>query len=56
MNNGTLDFLLLYLDGFHLIEQGNLKFGKSILKATSSTITGPRITNPHKNAVRFKDF
>ena len=29
----TLDFSLFYSDGLHLIEKGNLKLGKSILKS-----------------------
>ena len=32
-DNGILDFLLFYLDGLHLVQNGNLEFGKSILKA-----------------------
>ena len=36
LNNGTLDFSLFYSDGLHLVEKGNLKLGKSILKATDS--------------------
>ena len=37
--HNTLDFSLFYLDGLHLVEEGNLKVGKSILKAIDSTIT-----------------
>ena len=43
LDNGTLDFSLFYSDGLHLIEKGNLKLGKSILKAIDSTIIGSRV-------------
>ena len=43
LNNGTLDFLLFYLDGLHLVKDGYLEFGKSILKVIDSTITGSKI-------------
>ena len=36
----TLDFSLFYLDGQHLVGEGNLKVGKFILKAIDVTITG----------------
>ena len=39
LNNGASDILLFYSDGLHLIEKGNLKLGKSILKAIDSTVT-----------------
>ena len=52
----TLDFSLFYSDGLHLIEKGNLKLGKSILKAIDSTITGSRIPSRYKNTVCFTDF
>ena len=55
-DNGILDFLLFYLDGLHLVQNGNLEFGKSILKASDSTITGSRIQSPYKNAVCSTDF
>ena len=49
LNNGTLDFLLFYSDGLHLVEKGNLKLGKSILEANDSSSNG----NLYKNAVCF---
>ena len=49
LNNGALDFSLFYSDGLHLIEKGNLKLGKSILKEIDSN-SNP---NPYKNAVCF---
>ena len=49
INNGTLDFLLFYSDGLHLVEKGNLKLGKSILNAIDSNSNA----NPYKNAVCF---
>ena len=51
LDNGTLDFSLFYSDGLHLVQKGNLKLGKSILKAIASTITGSRIPSRYKNAV-----
>ena len=51
LDNGTLDFLLFYSDGLHLVQKGNLKLGKSILKVIDSTITGSRIPCHYKNAV-----
>ena len=56
MNNGTLDFLLFYLDGLHLVEKGNLEIGKSIFKAIDSIIIGSKIPNGYKNAVCSTDF
>ena len=44
-----MDFSLFYSDGLHLVQKGNLKFGKSILKATDSNSNA----NPCKNAVYF---
>ena len=49
MNNGALDFLLIYSDSLHLVEKNNLKRGKSILKAIDSNSNA----NPYKNAVCF---
>ena len=49
LNNGALDFSLLYSDGLHLVEKGNLKFGKSILKVIDSNSNA----NPYKNAECF---
>ena len=49
LNNGTLDFLLFYSDALHLVEKGNLKLGKSILKAIYSISN----LNPYKSAVCF---
>ena len=40
LNNSTLDFLLFYSDGLHLVEKGNLERGKSILKAIDSITIG----------------
>ena len=51
LDNGTLDFSLFYSDGLHLVQKGNLKLGKSILKAIDSTVTGSRIPSRYKNAV-----
>ena len=56
LDNGTLDFSLFYSDGLHLVQKGNLKLGKPILKAIDSTITGSRIPSRYKNAVRSTDF
>ena len=56
LDNGTLDFSLFYSDGLHLIEKGNLKLGKSILKAIDSTITGSKIPSRYKNTVCSTDF
>ena len=36
LNNGALDFSLFYSDSLHLVEKGNLKLGKSVLKAIDS--------------------
>ena len=44
-----MDFSLFYSDGLHLVEKGNLKLGKSILKAIDSNSNA----NPYKNAVCF---
>ena len=49
LNNGTSNFSLFYSDGLHLVEKGNLKLDKSILKATDSNSNA----NPYKNAVCF---
>ena len=35
-NNGTLGFSLFYSDALHLVEKGNFKLDKSILKAIDS--------------------
>ena len=48
LDNGTLDFSLFYSDGLHLVRKGNLKLGKSILKAIASTITCSRISSRYK--------
>ena len=45
----ALDFSLFYSDGSHLVEKGNLKFGKSILKAIHSNSNA----DPYKNPVCF---
>ena len=42
LNNDTLDFSLFYSDALHLVEKGNLKLGKSTLKAIDSNSN----TNP----------
>ena len=49
LNNGALDFSLFYSEGLYLVEKGNLKLGKSILKAIDSN----SYVNPYKNAVYF---
>ena len=49
LDNGTLDFSLFYSDALHLVEKGNLKLGKSILKAIDSISNA----NPYKSAVCF---
>ena len=49
LNNGALYFSLFYSDGLHLVEKGNLKLGKSILKAIDSNSNA----NPYKKAVCF---
>ena len=49
LNNGTLDFSLFYSDALHLVEKGNLKLGKSVLKAIDSFSNA----NPYKSAVCF---
>ena len=56
LDNGTLDFSLFYLDGLRLVQKGNLKLGKSILKAIDATIIGSRIPSRYKNAVCSTDF
>ena len=56
MDNGTLDCSLFSSDGLHLVQRGNLKLGKSILKEIPSTITGLRIPSRYKNAVCSTDF
>ena len=49
LNNSTLDFSLFYPDALHLVEKGNLKLSKSILKAIDSITNA----NPYKSAVCF---
>ena len=49
LNNGAPDFLLFYSDGLNLVEKGNAKLGKYILKATDSNSKA----NPYKNSVSF---
>ena len=49
LNNCALDFLLFYWEGLHLVEKGNLKVGKSVLKANKFNSNA----NPYKNAVWF---
>ena len=49
-------FSLFYLDGLHLIEKGNLKLGKSIMKEIDSTITGSKIPSRYKNTLCSTDF
>ena len=49
LNNGALNFSLFFSDGLHLVEKGNLKLGKSILKAIDSNSNAI----PYKNAVCF---
>ena len=44
LNNGTLDFSLFYSDALHLVQKGNLKLGKSVLKAIDSNSSA----NPYK--------
>ena len=44
-----MNFLLFFSDGLHLVEKGNLKLGKSILKAIDSNSNA----NLYKNAVCF---
>ena len=56
LKNGILYFSLFYSDDLHLVEKGNLELGKSILKATDSTITGTRIPDRYKNEVCSADF
>ena len=56
LDNGTLDFSLFYSDGLHLIEKGNLKLGKSILKVIDATITGSKIPSRYKNTLCSSDF
>ena len=51
-----MDFSLFYSDGLHLVEESNLKLGKSILKEIDSTITGSKIPNRYKTAVCSTDF
>ena len=48
-SNAALDLFLFYSDGFYLVEKGNLKLNKWILKAIDSNSN----TNPYKNAVCF---
>ena len=47
-DNGALDFSLFYSDDLHLVQKGNLEYGKSILKAIDSTITDSRIQSRYK--------
>ena len=49
LNNGALNCSLFFCDGLHLVEKGNLKLVKSILKAIDSNSNA----NPYKNAVCF---
>ena len=49
LNNGALDFSLFYSDGLQIVEKGNLKLDKSILKAIDSNSNA----NLYKNAVCF---
>ena len=56
LHNGTLDFSLFYSDDLHLVQKGNLKLGKYILKAIDSTITGSRIPSRYKNTLCSTDF
>ena len=49
LNNGALNFSIFFSDGLHSVEKGNLKLGKSILKAIDSNSNA----NPYKNAVCF---
>ena len=51
-----MDFSLFYSDGLHLVKKGNLKLGKSILKAIDSIIIGSNIPSSYKNAVCSTDF
>ena len=44
-----MEFSLFYSDALHLVEKGNLKLGKSILKAIDSNSNA----NPYKNAICF---
>ena len=44
-----MDFSLFYSDGLYIVEKGNLKLGKSIVKAIDSNSNA----NPYKNAVCF---
>ena len=38
LDHGSLDILLFYSDGLHLVQKGNLKLGKCILKAIDSSL------------------
>ena len=49
LSNSAFDFLLFYLDGLHLVAKGNLRLGKSILKAADSNNNA----NPYKNTLCF---
>ena len=49
LNNGTLDFPLFSSDALQSVEKGNLKLGKSVLKAINSISNA----NPYKSAVCF---
>ena len=49
LDNGELDYSLFYSDALDLVEKGNLKFGKIILKAIDSNSNA----TPYKNAVSF---
>ena len=44
-----MDFSLFYSDGINLVEKGNLKLGKSILKVIDSNSNA----DPYKNVVCF---
>ena len=56
LDNGSLNFSLFYSDGLHLVQKGNLKLGKCILKGTDSTISGSRTPSRYKNSVCSTNF
>ena len=56
LNIGTLDFLLFYSDGLHLVKIGNPELGKFIFKAIDSIIIGSKISSHYKNAMCSTDF
>ena len=51
LNNGALNFSLFFSDGLHLVEKGNLKLGKSILKAIDCNSNA----NPYKNPYNLNE-